>query len=79
MIALRFQTGGRRQTTKDEIEKWNQMIALRFQTGGETLDNQRGDRKMESIDSPEIPDRGKTSDNSGLPSGRQGHERLKHE
>ena len=31
--------------------------------------NQRGDRKGESNDSPESPDRGKTSDILGLPSG----------
>ena len=32
--------------------------------------NKRGDRKGESNDSPEIPDRRKTSDIPGLPSGR---------
>ena len=31
--------------------------------------NKRGDCKMESNDSPEIKDRGKTSDIPGLPSG----------
>ena len=31
--------------------------------------NKRGDRKVESNDSPEIPDRGETSDIPGLPSG----------
>ena len=31
--------------------------------------NKRGDSKVQSNDSPEIPDRGKTSDISGLPSG----------
>ena len=31
--------------------------------------NKRGDRKGESNDSPEIPDRSKTSDILGLPSG----------
>ena len=30
--------------------------------------NKRGDSKVESNDSPEIPDRGRTSDISGLPS-----------
>ena len=36
--------------------------------------NKRGDSKVESNDSPEIPDRGETSDIPGLPSGfyRQG-------
>ena len=29
----------------------------------------RGDKKVESNDSPEIPDRGETSDIPGLPSG----------
>ena len=32
--------------------------------------NKRGDSKVESNDSPEIPDRGETSDILGLPSGR---------
>ena len=32
--------------------------------------NKRADSKVESNDSPEIPDRGKTSDIPGLPSGR---------
>ena len=32
--------------------------------------NKTGDSKVESNDSPEIPDRGKTSDIPGLPSGR---------
>ena len=31
--------------------------------------NKRGDSKVESNDSPEIPDRGETSDSPGLPSG----------
>ena len=31
--------------------------------------NKRGDSKAESNDSPEIPDRGETSDIPGLPSG----------
>ena len=31
--------------------------------------NKRGDSQMESNDSPEIPDRGETSDIPGLPSG----------
>ena len=31
--------------------------------------NERGDSKVESNDSPEIPDRGETSDIPGLPSG----------
>ena len=31
--------------------------------------NKRGDSKVESNDSPEIPDRGETSDIPGLPSG----------
>ena len=31
--------------------------------------NKRGDSKVESNDSPEIPDRGETSDTPGLPSG----------
>ena len=31
--------------------------------------NKRGDRKVESSDSPEIPDRRGTSDIPGLPSG----------
>ena len=31
--------------------------------------NTRGDSKMKSNDSPEIPDRGETSDIPGLPSG----------
>ena len=31
--------------------------------------NKRGDRKMESSDSPEIPDRGETSDIPSIPSG----------
>ena len=30
--------------------------------------NKRGDSKVESNDSPEIPDRGETSDTPGLPS-----------
>ena len=33
--------------------------------------NKRGDSKVESNDSPEIPDRGETSDIPGLPSGAQ--------
>ena len=33
--------------------------------------NKRGDSKVESNDSPEIPDRGETSDIPGLPSGVQ--------
>ena len=32
-------------------------------------ENKRGDRKVESDDSPEIPDRGETSDIPGFPSG----------
>ena len=32
--------------------------------------NKRGDSKVESNESPEIPDRGETSDISSLPSGR---------
>ena len=36
--------------------------------------NKRGDSKVESNDSPEIPDRGETSDIPGLPSGESaGH------
>ena len=31
--------------------------------------NKRGDSKVESSDSPELPDRGETSDIPGLPSG----------
>ena len=31
--------------------------------------NKRGDSKVESNDSPEIPDKGETSDIHGLPSG----------
>ena len=31
--------------------------------------NKRGESKVESNDSPEIPDRGETSDIPGLPSG----------
>ena len=31
--------------------------------------NKRADRKMESNDNPEIPERGKTSEESGLPWG----------
>ena len=31
--------------------------------------NKKGDSKVESNDSPEIPDRGETLDISGLPSG----------
>ena len=31
--------------------------------------NKKGDRKVESNDSPEIPDRGETSNIPGLPSG----------
>ena len=34
--------------------------------------NKRGDSKVESNDSPEIPDRGKTSDIPGLPLGGHG-------
>ena len=34
--------------------------------------NKRGDSKVESNDSPEIPDRGETSDNPGLPPGEGG-------
>ena len=34
--------------------------------------NKRGDRKVESNDSPEIPDRGETLDIPGLPSGQLG-------
>ena len=34
--------------------------------------NKRGDNKVESNDSPEIPDRGETSDIPGLPSGEKG-------
>ena len=37
---------------------------------GRKKKNKRGDRKGESNDSPEIPDRRKTSDIPGLPSGR---------
>ena len=33
--------------------------------------NQGADRKMESNDSPDIPDRGKTSEVPGLPSGQK--------
>ena len=33
--------------------------------------NKRGDSKMESNDSPEIPDWGETSDIPGLPSGEE--------
>ena len=35
--------------------------------------NKRGDSKVESNDSPEIPDRGETSDIPGLPSGVRLH------
>ena len=34
--------------------------------------NKRGDCEVESNDSPEIPDRGETSDILGLPSGAEG-------
>ena len=33
--------------------------------------NKRADRKMESNDSPKIPDREETSEESGLPSGQR--------
>ena len=33
--------------------------------------NKRADRKMESNDSPEIPDREETSEESSLPSGQK--------
>ena len=36
--------------------------------------NKRGDSKVESNDSPEIPDRGETSDIPGLPSGDHKHQ-----
>ena len=36
--------------------------------------NKRGDSKVESNDSPEIPDRGETSDIPGLPWGERGAE-----
>ena len=36
-----------------------------------TKKNKRRDSKAESNDSPEIPDRGETSDIPGLPSGRE--------
>ena len=35
------------------------------------LKNKRVDSKVESNDSPEIPDRGETSDIPGLPSGEE--------
>ena len=38
---------------------------------GRKKKNKRGDRKGESNDSPEIPDRRETSDIPGLPSGGQ--------
>ena len=38
--------------------------------------NKRGDSKVESNDSPEIPDRGETSDIPGLPSGELTEENL---
>ena len=39
--------------------------------GGPGRRNKRGDRKGESNDSPEIPDRRVTSDIPGLPSGEE--------
>ena len=37
-----------------------------------TRQNSKGaDRKVESNDSPEIPDRGETSEETGLPSGQK--------
>ena len=38
--------------------------------------NKRGDSKVESNDSPEIPDRGETSDIPGLPSGALPQRRI---
>ena len=38
-------------------------------SNGTRQKNKRGDSKVESNDSPEIPDRGETSDIPGLPSG----------
>ena len=40
--------------------------------------NKRGNSKVESNDSPEIPDRGETSDIPGLPSGKGRREIRKH-
>ena len=61
MTALRFQTGGRHQTSP---------ASLRGRKGNRTRQkNKRGDSKVESNDSPEIPDSGETSDIPGLPSG----------
>ena len=37
--------------------------------------NKRGDSKVESKDSPEIPDRGETSDIPGFPSGELDREK----
>ena len=39
--------------------------------------NKRGDSKVESNDSPEIPDRGETSDIPGLPSGGTDQKQIK--
>ena len=56
------------QTEKDKTERVT-LTGLGKRT--------RGDSKVESNDSPEIPDRGQTSDIRGLPSGvSTGHSGL---
>ena len=52
-----------------DIEEFSRKSLKKGPAGRTMQKNKRGDSKVESNDSPEIPDRGKTSDIPGLPSG----------
>ena len=55
---------------KDKIERVTGLGRRKDRKGNRTRQkNKRGESKVESNDSPEIPDRGETSDIPSLPSG----------
>ena len=54
----------------EKVQKNGEAGRIFFRKSNRTMQkNKRGDSKGESNDSPEIPDRGETSDIPGLPSG----------
>ena len=51
---------------------------IEYRSNRTRQNNTGADRKMESNDNPEIPDRGETSEDPGLPSGQNNGELSKH-
>ena len=62
------------------IDEFKQKVKRKGQQGRKSnrtrQENKRGDSKLESNDSPDIPDREETSDNPSLPWGEQASEEM---